>query len=87
MLGASASAVYHIFLILTGALCLLLFAYLETAPWIAGSLPGFLLMLRTLPVVTSAPEEKVLDALLKPQAIGTFFAVLGMMICRLTGLP
>jgi 1,4-dihydroxy-2-naphthoate octaprenyltransferase len=86
ILGPTASAVYQVFLVVAGGLCLLILGYLQSALWIAGALPGFFLMLRTLPTVKSTQEVNALDSLLKPQALGTFLAVLGMMVFRLIQL-
>jgi 1,4-dihydroxy-2-naphthoate octaprenyltransferase len=86
ILGPKYSAYYQIFMVVSGGLCLLIFGYMQSALWIAGSLPGFFLMLRTLPTVKSTQEVNALDSLLKPQALGTFFAVLGMTVFRLIQL-
>ena len=86
ILGPTASTVYQVFLVVAGGLCLLIFGYLQSALWIAGALPGFFLMLRTLPTVKSTQEVNALDSLLKPQALGTFLAVLGMTVFRLIQL-
>lgn len=83
LLGPSASAVYQVFLVAAGGICLLCFGFFQSALWILGALPGFVLMLRTLSVVISKPGLHELDAQLKPQAIGTFLAVLGMLLLRL----
>jgi 1,4-dihydroxy-2-naphthoate octaprenyltransferase len=86
ILGPKSSADYHVFLVVAGGVSLLVFGYQESALWTAGALPGFFIMLRTLAVVKSDQEVQTLDSLLKPQALGTFLAVLGMMVFRLIQL-
>lgn len=78
LLGEKASRVYHFSLVAAGAICLIIFALLNQYIWVAGAIPGFLLMIKTLFVVVSAHDANALDKLLKPQAAGTFLAVLGM---------
>jgi len=81
--GKTGSRVYHTGLVAGGAICLVLFGLKQNAIWIAGAIPGFFVMLRTLPVVLTKSDENSLDGLLKPQAIGTFLAVLGMALVRI----
>ena len=83
LLGESGASWYHLFLVSGGILSLLFYSILNDAFWVAGSIPGILLMLRTLPVVFSERDVPALDRQLKPQALGTFAAVSGMFLCRL----
>lgn len=83
ILGLKASVAYQIFLVTGGGICLLLFGLAQSALWVTGAVPGFLVMLKTLSVVLARPDESKLDKLLKPQAAGTFLAVLGMTLCRI----
>jgi 1,4-dihydroxy-2-naphthoate octaprenyltransferase len=83
LLGERGASLYHLFLVSGGILSLFVYAIMNQAIWVAGSIPGILLMLRTLPVVFSERDVPSLDRQLKPQALGTFAAVAGMFLCRL----
>ena len=83
LLGEKASRIYHLSLVSGGALCLFFFALVQQLIWVAGALPGFLLMLKTLPAVLAPHDVSRLDRQLKPQALGTFLAVFGMALLRM----
>lgn len=83
LLGRAGARWYQFVLVTGGAGCLLFYALFEKAAWMAGALPGVLLMAIRLPVVFREQEAEKLDSLLKPQAFGTFLAVAGMFLCRL----
>lgn len=80
LLGIHNARLYHLFLILGGIAALFLFGYTETNASVLGAIPGILLMLTTLPRLYSFEVPEMLDKLLKPQALGTFIAVMGMFI-------
>ncbi len=83
ILGPVNARIYHFALVLGGILLLLVFALFKNAVWVLGAFPGCLLMLKTLPQVLKNKDYVSLDLLLKPQALGTFFAVIGMALFKL----
>ena len=80
LIGQWKARYYQLFLVAGGAAGLIIFGILEKNPAIAGALPGFLLMVKTLPVLFNHEKSDKIDRLLKPQALGTFLAVAGMFL-------
>jgi 1,4-dihydroxy-2-naphthoate octaprenyltransferase len=81
-LGILKAKIYQTVLVFGGILSLGFFGFLSGEIYLAGSLPGILVMLNALRGVFSTKENTGLDAFLKPQALGTFIAVLGMAVSR-----
>ena len=80
LIGHRKARYYQLILVAGGAVFLIVFGMLEKNPAVAGALPGFLLMVKTLPVLFTHEEPVHIDRLLKPQALGTFLAVAGMFL-------
>ena len=80
-LGLAKAKKYHIGLVLGGIICLLLFALMEKNWAWLGFIPGSLLMVKSTRQLIEITSNEDLDPYLKPQALGTLFAVLGMVFC------
>ena len=80
LIGQRKARYYQLILVAGGAVFLIIFGMLEKNPAVAGALPGFLLMVKTLPVLFTHEKPNKIDRLLKPQALGTFLAVAGMFL-------
>lgn len=76
--GLAGAKRYHLFLVLGGWLCIVVFAIMEHQLAWLGFIPGSLLMAKSLVGVLKTTEHEKLDPFLKPQALGTLVAVLGM---------
>ena len=77
-LGLENARWYQTFLVFGGMLALLVFAMLEKQFYLVGAIPGCLLMLKAWLGTLKTKDHALLDAYLKPQALGTFLVVLGM---------
>lgn len=77
-LGLQSAKYYQSLLVLGGMLALLVFALGENQLYLLGAVPGCLLMLKAWIGTLNTADNAHLDAYLKPQALGTFLAVLGM---------
>jgi 1,4-dihydroxy-2-naphthoate octaprenyltransferase len=81
-LGLQNAKIYQTLLVAGGILSLATFGFLTGSAFTLGSLPGVLLMLHALSGVWKTTVQAELDSFLKPQAVGTFLAVLGMAILK-----
>jgi len=81
-LGIHNAKLYQTFLVAGGVLSLGAFGFFTGSAFILGSLPGVLLMIKALMGVWKTSVQAELDSFLKPQAVGTFLAVLGMFILK-----
>ncbi|HOY95789.1 MAG TPA: 1,4-dihydroxy-2-naphthoate octaprenyltransferase [Catalimonadaceae bacterium] len=81
-LGIQNAKKYQTILVAGGILSLATFGIFTESVYVIGALPGVLLMLKALSGVWKTSIQAELDAYLKPQAVGTFLAVLGMAILK-----
>lgn len=82
-LGLAGAKRYHLFLVLGGLLCLTVFAVIHKQWPLLGFIPGSLLIFKSLKGVVVTTENEKLDPFLKPQALGTLFAVAGIWMAML----
>ena len=78
VLGLKASKIYHWALIGIGFTSILIFAILKQDLCFLGAIPGTALVFKTTFAINKTEDIEALDQYLKPQAIGTFLAVLGI---------
>lgn len=81
-LGLHKAKLYQTVLVTGGILSLAIFGFLTASAFVFGALPGVFLMFRALTGVWKTTVQTELDAFLKPQAVGTFLAVVGMAILK-----
>jgi 1,4-dihydroxy-2-naphthoate octaprenyltransferase len=81
-LGLHKAKLYQTVLVTGGILSLATFGFLTASVFVFGALPGVFLMFRALTGVWKTTVQTELDAFLKPQAVGTFLAVVGMAILK-----
>jgi 1,4-dihydroxy-2-naphthoate polyprenyltransferase len=81
-LGFYKAKLYQSFLVAGGVLLLAAFGFETGSSFVLGALPGVFLMLKALSGVWKTSVRAELDAFLKPQALGTFLAVLGMAVLK-----
>jgi 1,4-dihydroxy-2-naphthoate octaprenyltransferase len=81
-LGLHNAKLYHTGLVAGGILSMATFGLVTESAFAIGGIPGVLLMLKALSGVWKTSVQAELDAFLKPQAVGTFLAVLGMAILK-----
>jgi 1,4-dihydroxy-2-naphthoate octaprenyltransferase len=81
-LGLHNAKLYQTGLVTGGIISMATFGIVTESTFVFGALPGVLLMLKALAGVWKTTVQAELDAFLKPQAVGTFLAVLGMAILK-----
>jgi len=81
-LGLHNAKLYQTGLVAGGILSMATFGIVTESAFAIGGIPGVLLMLKALSGVWKTSVQAELDAFLKPQAVGTFLAVLGMAILK-----
>ncbi len=80
LIGRKNARFYQIFLVMGGIVCLLWFGGVRQDAAIFGAVPGMILMLSSLRNACLSDDPALLDKQLKPQALGTFFAVFGLFL-------
>lgn len=81
-LGIRKAKQYQTLLVFGGMLALALFGWNQHQWYLLGAVPGCFLMLKAWIGTLKTTDYAGLDAYLKPQAIGTFLAVLGMAVFK-----
>jgi len=80
VLGLKSSKIYHLVLVGIGFISILIFAILKQDLCFLGAIPGTALVFKTTFSINKTEDIEAMDQYLKPQAIGTFLAVLGIII-------
>jgi 1,4-dihydroxy-2-naphthoate polyprenyltransferase len=83
LIGLKKAKVYQATLVLGGGLALFLYGFGQKEAMVFGAIPAFIGMGITLVRTLRTRDNSALDAFLKPQALGTFLAVLGMVLFRI----
>ena len=83
LIGLKKAKIYQCILVAGGGISLLLFGRINQNPAVYGAIPGILLMSSALYRSLTSRSPAQFDKLLKPQAVGTFLAVLGMYLAAL----
>lgn len=81
-LGLHNAKLYQTVLVTGGILSLATYGILSDSAFVIGAIPGVILMFKALSGVWKTSVQSELDAFLKPQAVGTFLAVLGMAVLK-----
>jgi len=81
-IGLFHAKVYQTILVIGGIITLILFCVFQKNWYTLGAFPGCFIMMNSLVGIWKTQENSLLDRYLKPQALGTFLAVLGMAILK-----
>jgi 1,4-dihydroxy-2-naphthoate octaprenyltransferase len=82
ILGLKNAKNYHFMLVVTGMATWFAFGFVHSDMSFLGAIPGILIMIKTCFGISKSFTSVQLDTFLKPQALGTFFTIMGVLLLK-----